>query len=820
MASSILPDYDSGTGSWVSRETNNPASLFRAVLEGVANARPLQTTSTVTTLDGTPVSLVGGGLWLQGAQSRTDLDDLETWHGECVTEGRAFNMVRDFSSTVWDTLHDVSAAGMGRPRHINGLWSVVRDIEQTTPRQHFTPRNSWSFAGTKNYIKMPHAFRIRFLNEDEGYQNDEMLVYDDGFDASNATLFETLEITGVTNSDQIWKAGRYHIAVARLRPEVFTFQCDIEQIAVTQGDLIRVSHDSILVGLGSARIKVVTDNGTHATSIDLDDAMPMATGESYIVRVRHSDDGSSAVYPVDTVAGEQTTLTFTTPILLASAPSVGDLVLFGETDREGMDLLVDSIIPGVDMSATLKCYDAAPGVYLADQGAIPAFDSHITQPPGAVVPVIDAIISDESVLIREQDGTLSVRILLSFGFLNNRASVTNIEVQYRLFGYDWWSQLALIQGDALNASIFDVSENLEYEVRARYRFLDTTVGEWSESLRHVVVGKTTPPPDVELFFVERQPDGTREFSWVLTNPPPDIAGFRIKYRLGHTGADWDTNMTDLSDGDGLIMRSPWETNQLAAGDYTLCIKAVDTGGRESLNEKCVISSLGDPRIQNALIVQNETRIGFPGTKTDCFVESDTTYLVPDGTGTWDNLEFESPNDWDGWDAWNYEPVASMVYETVAIDVGAIVSFDPIVTVTAGGSVVIEEAHSDDDISYTSFAALSGVVTTRYIKIRVTITTPDLSGITNMQTILSADTIEEEIIDWATSGDGAPVGDFRLPITKGFTLITTVQIALQNVGGGWTWEVIDKDASLGPRIKIYNSTPALADATIDAVVKGL
>ena len=618
IASSILPDYDSGSGTWITQETNNPASLFRAVLEGAANARPLQTTSTVTTLDGTPVPLVGGGLWLQGAQSRVDLADLETWHGECETAGRAFNMVRDFSSTIWDTLHDVSAAGMGRPRHINGLWSVVRDIEQTVPKQHFTPRNSMGFAGTKSYIQMPHAFRIRFLNEDEGYLNDEMLVYDDGYDATNATIFETLEITGVTNSDQIWKAGRYHIAVARLRPEVFTFQCDIEQIAVTQGDLIRVSHDSILVGLGSARVKVVTDNGTHATSVDLDDAMPMASGTSYIVRVRHSVDGSSSVHAVDTVAGEQTTLTFTTPILLASAPSVGDLVLFGETDLEGMDLLVDSIIPGVDMSATLKCYDAAPGVYLADQGAIPLFDPHITQPPGAVVPVIEAIISDESVLIREQDGTLSVRVLLSFGFLNNRASVTHIEVQYRLFGYDWWSQLPVLQGDALSASILDVREGLEYEIRARYRFLDTTVGDWSASLRHTVVGKTTPPPDVDLFFVERQPDGTREFSWVLNNPPPDIAGFRIKYWLSHTGADWDTNMTDLSDGDGLIQRSPWETNQLAAGDYTIGIVAVDTGGRESANPKFVFSSLGDPRIQNALVVQNENRIGFPGTKTDLF----------------------------------------------------------------------------------------------------------------------------------------------------------------------------------------------------------
>jgi len=267
----------------------------------------------------------------------------------------------------------------------------------------------------------------------------------------------------------------------------------------------------------------------------------------------------------------------------------------------------------------------------------------------------------------------------------------------------------------------------------------------------------------------------------------------------------------------LIQRSPWETNQLAAGDYTIGIVAVDTGGRESANPKFVFSSLGDPRIQNALVVQNENRIGFPGTKNFCFVESDTTYLVPDGTGTWDGLAAET---WDSWDDWNYLPVAAMDYITEPINLGGVVAFDPIVQVTAGGTVVIEEAHSDDDITYTSFTALAGVVTAQYIKIKVSITTPDLSGITNMQTILSADTIEEEIIDFDTSTISSPAGDFRLPITKGFTLITTVQLALQNVGGGWSWEVIDKNPSTGPRIKIYNNTPSLADATIDAVIKGL
>jgi len=826
VASSILPDYDSSLDRWVTRETANPASLFRTVLEGPGNALPLRPQAAVSLLDGTPVGMIGGGYQLQdpSISSRLDLTEIEAWHGECKAAGRKFDMVRDFTSTVWDTLRDVAAAGRGRPRHINGLWSVVRDLQQSTPRQHFSPRNSWGFTGRKAYLNMPHAFRIRYLNEAQGWANDERIVYDDGYDETNATRFETMELPGVTDEDQVWKGGRYHIAVARLRPEIFSFQADIEQIAITQGDRIQFSHDTILVGLGASRITAVTDDGTNATSIDLDEAMPMASGSSYSVRIRYSD-GTSNLHAVNTVAGENTTLTFTTPIALASAPSAGDLALFGEAGLESMPMIVDAITPGEDLSATITAYSYNEAIYTADTGVIPPYSTYITQPPGAVVPVIDKAISDESVLVRGQDGTLQVRILVSFGFLNNRSSVENIEVQYRPSTTPDWSVIALLPGDTLSASIYEVTETVGYKIRARYRFIDRTVGEWSDIVTHTVVGKTSPPPDVELLRVLREPDGTRQFSWTITNPPPDITGFRIKWRIGSSGADYDTNMADILDGptirssaaDGLVTHSPWESNQLAAGDYQLAIKAVDTGGRESTNAVYISSTLGDPRIGNALVQYDEYRTGFLGTKTASSVDAATGYLTPDGTDTWSDL----PATWDGWTSWNMTPVGSMSYQSAVYDIGAIVPFEPLVTVSVdSGAVTIEESHSSDGSTYSAFAAVGGIVTARYIKIRVAVASPVVSGIKALSWILSAKTIEEEVQDLDTSTVSFPAGDLRLPITKAYNIITTVQIALQNVGAGWSWVLIDKNATTGPRIKIYNGSDTLADATIDAVIKGI
>ncbi len=142
---------------------------------------------------------------------------------------------------------------------------------------------------------------------------------------------------------------------------------------------------------------------------------------------------------------------------------------------------------------------------------------------------------------------------------------------------------------------------------------------------------------------------------------------------------------------------------------------------------------------------------------------------------------------------------------------------------AAGSVTVEESHSNDNVSYTAFAAAGTQITARYVKIKVTVAGGSIPSITSMNIKLSGNTITEEINDLDTStltgSYRIGTGDIRLPIANAFTQITQLQVTLQNVGAGWSWELIDKDVAVGPRIKIYNASNALADATIDAYVRG-
>lgn len=196
----------------------------------------------------------------------------------------------------------------------------------------------------------------------------------------------------------------------------------------------------------------------------------------------------------------------------------------------------------------------------------------------------------------------------------------------------------------------------------------------------------------------------------------------------------------------------------------------------------------------------------------------TGWLVADGAGTWLTL----PSTWSGWTSWNATPKSPIVYFR-EVDAGAVIKFVPLVSVDADGTVLVEEQHSTDGITYSPYALIVGQLETRFIRVRVTVTGA-YPKIRTMRTILSASPIVEIIEDQNSAllvgAYRIGTGDIRVPITKLYSSIKKVDVALQSVGAGWSWELIDKDKTVGPRIKIYNSSNVAADAVFDATVTGI
>lgn len=337
---------------------------------------------------------------------------------------------------------------------------------------------------------------------------------------------------------------------------------------------------------------------------------------------------------------------------------------------------------------------------------------------------------------------------------------------------------------------------------------------------YVITGNMAklPPPSVPTFLVSAQADGTRQFTWdwAALTIPPDVkngGGYKIRYKLG-AGQLWD-NMAPAHPT-GMLTASPFESNQLPAGTYTFAIKAVDALGNESTAATYIGVTLPDPRLAGVIAGKFPRELGWPGTKTNCYVDLDQS-LIADGDswsllGTWDSLP-----------SWTQNPKSPITYEDTVIDIGAVVSFTPIVSLITSGLATITESHSNDNVTYTPYAAPGAQISARYIKIKAVVT-GTFPRIESMNILLDAkprDEIGNDVNTATLTGaNRIAVGDIRLPKTKTYSSITKVDVAMQSVGAGWTWVLVDRDTAVGPRIKIYNNLGALADALIDFYIKGV
>lgn len=447
-------------------------------------------------------------------------------------------------------------------------------------------------------------------------------------------------------------------------------------------------------------------------------------------------------------------------------------------------------------------------------------DTDLPDPNIVIAPTNLALESGTIHLLVGTDGTVISRIR-AFWTASADIFVVGYETEFKkTVEATWRPGPAASSRSSTEVYISPVDDGVLYDFRVRAINSRSKVSPWVTATGHAVIGKTEPPPDVSNFLVERQSDGTRQYTWTYPSSPPDLAGFEIRFALG-TGVLWES-MIELQGAEQL---APYirlfESNQLAAGTYSVGIKAFDTSGNYSVNARYINSTLGDPRVKGQLHIERPRLLGWPGTKTDCFLTYEGVLAALDN-GTWQG----APAQWSAFTSWYQSPRTPIKYSHTAIDLGAVYKFTPLISVVVDGNPTITIDHSQDNVTWSGEVAATGLITARYIKAFVSVAASAsfaIPVIRDMTILLTAELIEEDLEDvniaLLTGSYRIAVGDVRLPKVKTYVTIKNVEIALQNVGSGWTWELKDKDTVVGPRIVIWNGA-VKADAVIDAHIRGI
>lgn len=814
IAQALLPVHD-GVAWSAPVATRLPAWAALEVLRGSANKRPI------------PDAKLDLPAWRELAVANAEADQ----NGE---PRHLFDAVFDTRSTVLQAVNDILATCRASLSMKDGKYAPVRDVKQSVPVQLFTPRNSWGFKASKLFIRHPHALKCRYVNPAKDWSQDEVAVYADGYTKDNATLFETVDLWGLTRGAQAWRHGRQMEAEAKLRPEKYRLFCDLEHLVARRGSLVRVGHDVPRWGLAWGRIKAVTLDGGAIVAITLDERVTIEAGKSYAVRVRNSQNGQAfAALQTSGTTIETSVLTLLQPMAAEDA-AVGDLACFGEAGRETVELIVRSVARMGDYNAQLELIDAAPALHDADRGPIPAFDTQSSWPGQGVNrapprPAVTDVRSDEDAMTLLPGGGWAAAIRLTLATSSGvGVPVRYTEVQLRrATAGDSWERRTW-PGAPSVVYVEGIDEGETYDLRVRAVAEGGAGSDWFPVDGHRVVGRSTKPPRYPRVVVE---NGLLVADY--PNPPRDFAGCRIDYhrgvqrvRAGAASAHPATPTVAL----------PFDLSQLPAGTLTLFVLAVDTSGNES-EPAIIVRDFEGPVIENIVDEADLAAAGFPGTIVNGEVVGGVLRALPvpgqlflSGTGPF--LPGDGP--FLPADYRELQWTASFVPDW--IDVPSQLTIAANVTAE---SFRIEHRGSDGSLFLPGdgpflpgtgpflphdppFGPMPAAIAAKHIRheFRVTASASairaQIAGFTIRLDVPDEEELLEDIV--------VPPTGIRLPLVRAYRQLRNVGLTLQDDGNGadsvrWVDKDPAADATLGPLIKAFAGGVA-ATALVDARIKGV
>ncbi|MCM2503068.1 fibronectin type III domain-containing protein [Aureimonas altamirensis] len=550
--------------SWVPGvPSRNPADLILHVMQGPANARPIP-------------------------DSQIDFEALQQFWWYCHNNGYNYDKVITNPMSIADMVAEIAHAGRAVPMWKDGRRSLVWDEQNPPIVQSFTPDKTWNFNYEKLLGKKPQAFKIRFINRDKGWIEDERIVYNDGFGPHNTTLEEAIEFPGVTDAHNIWRHGRFQLAQLKLRPEQISFNTDWSFLRCTRGDRVRFAHDTMLIGQAWGRIV-----RHEAGFLYLSEPITVESGKNYRFRweTTQFDQLYQDFYGMQ--PGEYRRLPWTGPV-----PTPGESFTWGELGRDSAVFRVLAVEPSENLTAKITLVADAPEISLADRGVIPPFNSNITRPVDPyLMPPSDFQWSQDAYQIGD-----SWFAQIQFTWAGSRAGkIARYEVAMVDRGAQGsWRVIATTPASQPNYIATDL-ENGIYAFRVRAIFENGTFSNWLQSEDINTTALTNPPDDVTNFNIASI-DRTSTLSW---NSVANASYYEIRFAGEDVEPLWN-NAAPLKQRVSGVS----ETVPTMVGFYM--IKAVKANGVRSRNATMIRSSVGKLLDLNVIEVLDQT--GFTGDK--------------------------------------------------------------------------------------------------------------------------------------------------------------------------------------------------------------
>ncbi|MEO1035233.1 MAG: host specificity factor TipJ family phage tail protein [Pseudomonadota bacterium] len=475
----LLPLWN-GSAFTAPAATRAPAWAFLDVLMGPGNAKPISQAD---------------------APNKIELAAMLSWVTATAANEQYFDRVFDQQTSVFEALQLVASAGRASWGLKDAQHTVVREPLSLVPTQMFTNRNSRNSQGVRRFDDIPHALRIRFIDETQGYVENEITIYDTGFDDLSATRFETLDLDGIVTRDHAVREGWYYLAAAKLRRETFTREVDFENLASVRGDVVTVQDDVSLISVGVGRIV-----GLNGSQITLDTKFVLESPKEYTVSIRSVNASGDVVVNDVNLVETYTETNVLQGNTLPPEVAVGDLLTMYEVTVGRVDMLITAIEALDNLTARVTMVDLAPAVQNRDLESIPTVVPQITlpTPPEQLpppVPVITAITSDGNTQVILPSGELVPRMIIAFRLASTQDFGSElVEARIRVQQTDGeapWQRVPPVGAQSGSIEVLDVEVDFTYEVQIRSISAFGVPSDWSAQIVHQI-GTSSQAPEAPL----------------------------------------------------------------------------------------------------------------------------------------------------------------------------------------------------------------------------------------------------------------------------------------------------------------------------------
>lgn len=251
--------YNPHTEQYEQRPADNPAWACYDLLHQASRLKNVNTNQYEFDVRGVPAHSI-------------IYDQFNEWAGFCEDKRYYVNIELTAIDEMLNTINDnVASIGHGMCIRFGTKYGCVWYCKKQ-PVQMFGMGNIISGTFKEDFLETTsraNCVEITYTDADHDYNREVITIYGDNYDSDATENATQVTFNGITSYEQAFREGKYQLYANKYQLRTVSFECNVDAIACTIGDVVLVAHDVPQWSYSGRVYDVDVDTGTFRLPVEL-----------------------------------------------------------------------------------------------------------------------------------------------------------------------------------------------------------------------------------------------------------------------------------------------------------------------------------------------------------------------------------------------------------------------------------------------------------------------------------------------------------------------------------------------------------------------